>query len=114
MMLADRHFGTSFFDAAGGGDPVLFQHIFWFFGHPEVYVLVLPAFGVISEIIPTFSRKTVVWGIILWFMQPLPLHCCPLLFGCTICLPPVCLWGRNCFFMYTTMLIAVPTGIKVF
>src|SRR6056300_1622755 len=57
MMLMDIHFGTSFFNAAGGGDPVLFQHVFWFFGHPEVYIMILPAFGIISEIIPTFARK---------------------------------------------------------
>jgi cytochrome c oxidase subunit 1 len=113
MMLADRHFGTSFFEAAGGGDPILFQHIFWFFGHPEVYVLVLPAFGVISEVIPTFSRKPLfgyhfmvyatvsiaVLSFIVWahhmFTTGIPL-------------------GAELFFMYTTMLIAVPTGIKVF
>jgi cytochrome c oxidase subunit 1 len=57
MMLMDIHFGTSFFSAAGGGDPVLFQHVFWFFGHPEVYIIILPAFGVVSQIIPAFARK---------------------------------------------------------
>ena len=113
MMLTDRHFGTSFFQAAGGGDPLLFQHLFWFFGHPEVYVLILPAFGVVSEIIPTFSRKPLfgrifmiyaiaaiaVLSYIVWahhmFTTGIPL-------------------GAGLFFMYATMLIAVPTGIKIF
>lgn len=113
MMLTDRHFGTSFFNAAGGGDPLMFQHLFWFFGHPEVYILILPAFGIISQVIPTFSRKKLfgykfmVYAIaaiaflsfIVWvhhmFVTGVPLT-------------------AQLFFMYTTMLIAVPTGVKVF
>lgn len=113
MVLTDRHFGTSFFSAEGGGDPVLYQHIFWFFGHPEVYIMALPAFGVVSQIIPTFARKQ--------------------LFGyhsmvyatASIAILSFMVWAHHMFatgmpataqlfFMYATMLIAVPTGVKVF
>jgi cytochrome c oxidase subunit 1 len=113
MMLMDRHFHTSFFNAAGGGDPVLFQHVFWFFGHPEVYILILPGFGVISEIIPTFARKKLfgyaamvyatavigILGFVVWMHHMF-----------TTGAP----YEAQLFFMYTTMLVAVPTGIKVF
>lgn len=113
MMLADRHFGTSFFNAAGGGDPLLFQHLFWFFGHPEVYIIILPAFGIISQIIPTFSRKKLFGYRFMVFAT------------CAIAFLSMAVWmhhmfttgvplAAEMFTMYATMIIAVPTGVKVF
>ena len=113
MLLTDRQFGTHFFDPSNGGSPLLWQHLFWFFGHPEVYVLVLPAFGMISEILPVFARKPIfgyraivaatlgiaVIGTLVWahhmFTTPLP-------------------YALLVFFMMGTFLIAIPTGVKLF
>ncbi|MFZ9406117.1 MAG: cytochrome c oxidase subunit I [Burkholderiaceae bacterium] len=113
MVLTDRHFGTSFFNAAGGGDPVMYQHIFWFFGHPEVYIMILPAFGIVSEIIPTFARKRLFGYSSMVYATA------------SIAILSFIVWAHHMFttgmpvtgqlfFMYAPMLIAVPTGVKIF